>query len=263
MIGISHVDLSEPTHSSLIALQAEIDAVPMCTDRVKLARARFKAENRLENTTFGAIRRTLASMCAGACRCMYCEDSAANEVEHFRPKLLYPELVFVWLNYLYTCGPCNRVKRSHFRLLVSVSDYDDLKSGRTDVVVESSNGAALIDPRKDDPLLYLSIDLTDTFWFVPRHAPGTPDWARAQYTIDLLKLNERDYLPQARKAAYGTYRARLREYLEARGTTRAALLAEAIGRYDHPSVWAEMKAQSKLMPDLAPLFAAAPEALSW
>src|ERR1022692_1919930 len=113
MIRIPHVDLSEPAHSALIALQAEIDAVPIYADRVKLARDRFKVENRVENATFGVIRRTLASMCAGACRCMYCEDSAANEVEHFRPKTFYPELVFVWLNYLYTCGPCNRVKRSH------------------------------------------------------------------------------------------------------------------------------------------------------
>ena len=55
------------------------------------------------------------------------------------------------------------------------------------------------------------------------------------------ELNERDYLPQARKAAYFTYRARLKEYVEARDTTRAALLARAIGRYDHPSVWAEIE----------------------
>ena len=33
-------------------------------------------------------------MCAGAKRCMYCEDSAADEVEHHLPKNLYPEFVF-------------------------------------------------------------------------------------------------------------------------------------------------------------------------
>jgi hypothetical protein len=148
--------------------------------------------------------------------------------------------------------------------LVSPLQYVDLKPGRTDVVAEPPNGlTALIDPKKEDPLLYLSIDLRDTFWFLPRHAPGTSDHARAQYTIDRLKLNERDYLPQARKAAYATYRARLREYVEVRGTNQAAFLAKAIARYDHPSVWTEMKAQSSLIPDLAPLFAAAPEAVGW
>lgn len=144
------------------------------------------------------------------------------------------------------------------------SEYIDLIRRRTDQVVEPRSGpAVLIDPRRDDPLQYLSLDLIDTFWFVPRHAEGTREHARAEYTIKCLKLNERDYLPRARQEAYAGYRARLVEYVEARDTGRAEHLAKAISRCGHRAVWAEMKAQSFLLPDLAELFAAAPEASAW
>jgi hypothetical protein len=49
----------------------------------------------------------------------------------------------------------------------------------------------------------------------------------------------------------------------AKNTPQAARLAMAISRCCHPVVWAEMKAQSTLLPDLAQLFAAAPEATTW
>jgi uncharacterized protein (TIGR02646 family) len=264
MMQVQPVDLPEHTNRSLTALQAQIDAVPSYADRVQHARQRFEAENRPGNYTFDVIKLTLGSMCAGACRCMYCEDSMASEVEHFRPKTFYPDLVFSWLNYLYTCGPCNRIKRSHFRIVVESSEYIDLMRRRTDQVVEPRSGSPLlIDPRRDDPPQYLSLDLIDTFWFVPRHAEGTPEHARAEYTIKCLKLNERDYLPRARQEAYAGYRARLGEYVDARNTERAEHLAKAISRCGHPAVWAEMKAQSLLLPDLARLFAAAPEAAGW
>lgn len=264
MMLVQPVDLPEHTSRSLAALQTQIDAVPSYADRVAQARRRFESENRLGNDTFDAVKRTLASMCAGACRCMYCEDSIASEVEHFRPKTFYPELVFSWLNYLYSCGPCNRIKSNHFRLVIEPSEYVDLVRRRTDPVVEPRSGSpVLIDPRNDDPLQYLSLDLVDTFWFVPRHLKGTRECARAEYTIKCLKLNERDYLARARQEAYAGYRARLTEYVGARGTERGERLAKAVSRCGHPAVWAEMKCQSSLLPDLAPLFAAAPEALGW
>jgi uncharacterized protein (TIGR02646 family) len=195
---------------------------------------------------------------------MYCEDSLASEVEHFRPKTFYPDLVFSWINYLYSCGPCNRIKRSHFRILVEPSRHIDLSRRRADDVVKPRDGSPmLIDPRRDDPLQYLSLDLIDTFWFVPRHIEGTHERARAEYTIELLKLNERDFLPLARQEAYAGYRARLGEYVHARNTERGEHLAKAISRCGHPTVWAEMKTQSLLLPDLAELFAAAPEAFDW
>jgi uncharacterized protein (TIGR02646 family) len=262
MIQIQHVDLPAHTNRKLSDLQGQVDAGPSYADRVQLARTRFEAENRSGNDIFDVIKRTLGSMCEGAGRCMYCEDSLASEVEHFRPKTFYPELVFVWLNYLYSCGPCNRVKRSHFRILVENSEYVDLTRHRNRDVIEPPNGPpVLIDPRSDDPLKYLRLDLVDTFWFVPRHAEGTHEYVRAEYTIRCLKLNERDFLPRARQEAYEGYRARLVEYVDARNKAEAEHLAKAISRCGHRAVWAEMKAQSLLLPDISKLFIKAPEAL--
>ena len=45
---------------------------------------------------------------------MYCEDSVGDEVEHHRPKNLYPDHTFLWDNYLYACGPCNGPKNNRF-----------------------------------------------------------------------------------------------------------------------------------------------------
>ena len=42
--------------------------------------------------------------------CAYCEETDRGEVEHFRPKKLYPELVYVWLNWLFACRACNQAK---------------------------------------------------------------------------------------------------------------------------------------------------------
>jgi len=264
MMRIRSVDLPEHTSRALSALQAEIDSLPSYLERIQRAEQKFKIENRADNATFSVIRHTLGLMCAGPYRCMYCEDSAADEIEHFRPKTFYPDLVFAWLNYLYTCGPCNNIKRSQFRILVDPPEFVDLVRRRTDDFIEPRDGSAvLIDPRRDHPLHYMGLDLVDTFWFVPRDAEGTLEHARADYTIKCLKLNERPFLPEARRGAYAAYVALLGKYIDRRNTERAEPVKKAISRCGHRAVWEEMKAQSSLLPDLAELFAAAPEALGW
>ena len=80
-------------------------------EQVKAAKTLFKSRNRKENRTFAAVRKELADLCSGSRRCMYCDDSVADEVEHFRPKDLYPEVVFAWMNYLYACGPERNTQR--------------------------------------------------------------------------------------------------------------------------------------------------------
>lgn len=263
MIRIQGATLPQSATDALCELQAEIDAVPAYSERIKYARLRFEKENCVGDETFDVVRSVLATMCTGARRCMYCEDSAASEIEHFWPKSHFPELVFVWLNYLYSCGPCNRIKGSHFRILVSGTEYIDVKRVKALPAEPTKGLPALIDPRRDDPLKFMGLDLKDTFWFVPRHAVGTVEYMRARYTIDRLKLNDRDFLPQARKNAYDSYRSRLKEYVEIKKIGSADHLARAVSRYDHPTVWAEMKGQRDALPELAELFAAAPEALCW
>jgi uncharacterized protein (TIGR02646 family) len=262
MVKLKVASLSGHAERALKVWQSEIDACLSYAERVSRARQRFGTQNRPGNIVFEEVRGVLAEMCGGAGRCMYCDDSAASEVEHFRPKSFYPGLAFVWVNYLYSCGPCNRAKLNHFRILTEEGESMDLMPTIGAVDVPPAMGVAvLLDPRIDDPLEFLSLDLVDTFRFVPRHAVGTWEYSRSIYTIECLKLNTRDILPVARREAYENYRARLEEYAARRGTAEGAKRAAAISRCGHPTVWAEMKAQAHVIRELAELFTAAPEAL--
>lgn len=52
-----------------------------------------------------------------ASKCAYCEHAtsvgAYGNIEHFRPKALYPELTFVWSNLLFSCAICNNAPHKH------------------------------------------------------------------------------------------------------------------------------------------------------
>ncbi|EYF07435.1 Hypothetical protein CAP_0188 [Chondromyces apiculatus DSM 436] len=68
--------------------QAALDEITVYEQRVTKAKTAWK--NR-DHDRFAPVREVLRNMCAGNSRCMYCEDSAADEIEHVRPKSLYPE----------------------------------------------------------------------------------------------------------------------------------------------------------------------------
>ncbi len=101
MIHVDSVPLPNDTQEKLDEYQAQIDEKPTYKDMVKKAKTSFSGKNNKKNKTFNAVKEALNAMCSGARRCHYCEDSAADEVEHFYPKDLYPEKCFSWGNYLY------------------------------------------------------------------------------------------------------------------------------------------------------------------
>jgi uncharacterized protein (TIGR02646 family) len=45
---------------------------------------------------------------------MFCSGSESSQVEHYRPKAMYPEQTFDWGNLLWACGICNQAKGSQF-----------------------------------------------------------------------------------------------------------------------------------------------------
>lgn len=269
MIRLPDVSPSSAVLSNLARWQSEVDALAKYADRLEAAQRLFKLRNTRRNKTFGEVRRTLTDMCSGAQRCGYCEDSAADEVEHIWPKSLYPELVFAWRNYLYACGLCNGPKNNQFSVFP--------RGARKPVEVSRQKGAslspprqgtpALIDPRQEDPMDFLMLDLAGTFYFEPLAQPGTQAYERAIYTRHVLRLNEREYLPVARAGAFEAYRALLAEYVALRAEDapwpELDRRIHAIQRGVHPTVWKEMQRQHKQHRELRDLFRAAPEALSW
>jgi uncharacterized protein (TIGR02646 family) len=254
--------------AQLIEYQAEVDRFSTFKERVENGKRLFRSRNRNTNPTFNAIRDVLTAMCSGARRCAYCEDSAADEVEHIYPKHFYPDRVFVWRNYIYACGPCNSPKGSRFAVFAAGPD-SKVELARNEYVSlpPPAGVSALIDPRVEDASQFLALELRDTFYFVARGAPGTLDYERAEYTIDVLGLNARELLPAARRAAYRDYRAHLSQYRTVRDSAddpaELQRLATEIRTRQHPTVWSEMKRQHASLPILSPLFAAVPEALSW
>ena len=125
---------------------------------------------------------------------------------------------------------------------------------------------ALIVPRDENPLAFVDLEIVDTFMFLPREDFQGVDEERAEYASEVLKLN-RDVLLEARREAYGAYRARLAEYrgLRDSGASDADLgfLREGIVTSMHPTVWREMQRRHDVIEELRVLFLDVPEALDW
>lgn len=270
MILLTNIPLPKSTQDELADFQTAVNNEITYADRVAAAKSLFSGRNRKGNPTFRVVRSTLDRMCGETSRCHYCEDSFADEIEHIRPKDLYPEQVFVWENYLYACGPCNGTsKGSHFAVFEPASDhFIDVTRRRGDPIIPPTEGEyVFIDPRSENPLSYFKMDLSGTFFFIPIAPPGTREYQRARYTIDILRLNSRDALVKARESAFGSYKARLSEYREKRikgaNTEELIYLQEGFRAMDHPTVWEEMKRQQILYSELRALFQDIPEAMGW
>lgn len=270
MLKLPHKDLPVEAQQNLAKWQHEIDTIAIFEEKVKIAKQRFSEKNKATNPTFRQVRSTLADMCSGAQRCGYCEDSYADEVEHIKPKDWYPEFTFVWENYLYACGQCNSGKSNQYAIFRAEDQkLTVLKRAKTSPVVAPDQGEhVLIDPRKEDPLDNMELDLRGTFRLVPKAEDVTSKaYIRAKYTIDTLRLNTRDALLKARENEYRSYVARLEQYIRSRdaGASQTELdrLVTALQRMGHPTVWREMQRQHPLITELKQLFHQAPEALNW
>jgi hypothetical protein len=121
----------------------------------------------------------------------------------------------------------------------------------------------LIDPRREDPLGFLRLDLVHPFHFHALSSRGCLARVRATYTIHVLGLNSRDTLIRRRGHAYGNYVGRLRHYISEGDAEKRERMAAAIQRLDHPTVWREMQRQHRTVDELRQLFERAPEALTW
>ena len=269
MIRIGRAQLSAGTTALLAGYQAAVNAEPAFADKVAKAKKSFSQYNKKTNAAFKEVRETLARMCQGPLRCHYCEDSKADEVEHIKPKDWYPGDCFRWANYCYACGPCNGPKNNKFAVFTpgSAAATPLVRADGALVVAPPTGTPVFINPRNDDPLDFLFLDIAGTFFFTELPDAGTREHERARYTIELLGLNSRSYLVQARRNAYGNFRARLREYIAERDIGKPdahlKILAGNLQLEHHQTVWQEMVRQHAHLPDIALLFQSAPEALGW
>ena len=246
--------------------QSDVNGAGNYAARVAEGKRLFSSRNRPSNTTFHAVREKLSEMCAGAQRCVYCEDSVGDEVEHIKPKDLYPEDVFRWSNYVYACGTCNGRKNNKYSVITKDGRVEVTRPRGAAITPPMPGEPAFVNPRVEDPLALMAMDLLGTFFVLPRDGLDAVEADRADFTIETLDLN-RDLLLEARKNAFGGYRARLFEYRIKRDAGASAAELDRLRRdllaTPHPSVWEEMKRQAADIPAIGGMFESVPEAWAW
>lgn len=229
-------------------------------------------------------------MCVGVEICNYCENNEATDVEHVYPKSFFPERAFKWENYLLACKTCNSgYKLDKFAVFSPTGS--DTSVDLTRSTAPTTDDSVMIDPRTEDPLQFFWLDIqSKTFVLDPHLSLNPHDKHRAEYTLKLLGLNDRDTLVAARKTAAKYYLDRLERYVKARDAAtieeletvvqdpdfidKAQLLETEkqricqqiivdIQTYAHPTVWHELKRQRDDLPKTNSLLSRASEALTW
>ncbi len=277
MIKLPNVTISQSVLDKLKGYQDEIDQKATFAEKSARAKSSFPTKNKKGAKTFDTVKESLTEMCSGARRCVYCEDSVGDQVEHIRPKDFFPEACFVWENYVYACGNCNAPKNNKFAL------FRDDNGGFYEVnlhpgVAPPKGQDAMINPRREDPTDYFILNLgngipKERCRFVVIPGLSQPAKKKAEFTLTLLNLNAREFLRQAREEAYEDYKARLEKYNnEKKGANRQSNLnnmVDGIKRKQHPTVWKEMQRYYRenwltaIDEELHQLFAESPEALAW
>lgn len=209
MIKLKDVVLSPAGMTDLARYQTKVTSKSGYADQVAEAQRLWKSKP----VVFDEVRKKLAEMRPKTRRCFYCEDSRATDIEHFRPKTLYPESTFEWGNYLFACSSCNSAyKGEKFAVINTHGNWVDVTRPPKSPIAPPPHHTdpnyqhALINPRFENPQDYLMVDILQTFRFVPLYLPTDNIIAhqRAEYTIETLGLN-RDDLVEMRKNAFTHY----------------------------------------------------------
>ena len=266
MLPLPQIGPSEDLLTQLAAWQNQVDTQPDYPKRVAQAESDWKRKRACQ--PMRDIETLLEQMlCGGRC-CAYCENSLAHQIDHIWPVTLYPQQVFEWLNYLYACGSCNQKKGASFAVYPAATGPLQCVSGKRGApVTEPPYGEMVfIDPRCEDPRDFFTMDLRGSFRICIQSGLTGRARERAKYTLEQLPLNS-DPLRKQRRNAYRHYVSELQHYIRGCEHNKTARQLRkhrlALADFAHQTVWFEMKRQQAKIPELAALFARAPESLGW
>lgn len=291
MLPLNSKPLSPPALAYLQQQQTQIDGQATPMDKAQAATAAWSKKSA---ANFAEIKQLLLSMCVGVEICVYCENNEATDVEHVFPKKIYPERAFNWDNYLLACGKCNSHHKSDkFKIFnpVGSATVENVTPKRGTYNAPANDDALFINQRAEDPLHFIELDLENQlFIFTERATKGTREFKKAQFTIELLGLNKRGALIEARKRAAGAYVHLISMYVGFKhsatfddlenakddfetldrtahfASEKQRLLANAKQRIfngDHPTVFRELLRQRGKLAKTNALVTAAPEILTW
>ena len=81
--------------------------------------------------------------------CGYCEEECKGEIDHFRPKKLFPELVYDWSNWIVACHSCNHTKRDKWPSTRYVDPCEPSRSSRPEHFFDFDVMTRMIVPMRD------------------------------------------------------------------------------------------------------------------
>lgn len=289
-------NLSSATNTHLATQQADINQQSSYQTKVERAKSLWqsKESSPTKKTAFAEIKAQLKELAVAKLYCNYCEHGETYDIEHIFPKSLFPERAFQWENYLYACKACNMGEKvDKFEVFPPVNGTTtiDIRPKRKPRIYTQPPSAAsvLINPRIEDPMDFLVLDLA-AGTFISQPNINAKDTIRANYTIKLIQLNEREGLVQARQNICKLLWQQLQKYAQIKQTSTLKELQTIVPEYSfgetfqnleqdqqnlltniqntilrstHQTVWAEMKRQRQTIPQLNDIFTQVPEALEW
>ncbi|MEZ4888031.1 MAG: hypothetical protein R3E32_25110 [Chitinophagales bacterium] len=290
MIQLASNDISQTTKDRLSALQNQIDREATFAEKAEKAKSLWsgKSGSNAGKAAFDDVKSVLESMCVSVEVCNYCEQNEANDIEHIAPKSFFPEWAFVWDNYLLACKQCNSgYKLDKCHVLDDSGILYTTERGNEPI----HKTHCFINPRTENPNDFLILNMmTYTFQCVP--GLTTKDKNKAEKTLEILQLNERDKLIEARRKAaiyYYDRLERLTNVLEATTlqevtqiltpadnpvdlkmdlTANQEIIKQNIKNdiltHQHPSVWYAIKTVGRIVNvQWSNLFNQIPEAQNW
>jgi len=156
MIKLKEVALPDDIRNRVAAYQQQINQEVDYELRREKARQMWETHSQ----SLSKVREILKEMTPSIESCCYCEDSFARDIDHFRPKTLYPNDTFVWENYLLACPTCNGNKKDKFAIFDGEGRKQDVTHPRNQPKTEQMDGQAVLsNPRFENPLDFLRIEL--------------------------------------------------------------------------------------------------------
>lgn len=144
---------------------------------------------------------------------MYCQDSHGSDIDHFWPKSVYSDKMFVWENMMLCCAECGRIKGIKF----------PRRGGR----------GLLVDPTRENPWKYIDFDpvtgnLTARFVAV-RNAYSS----KGKETVTVLHLDQREAIADGHKRDWRRLCSLVHRYLQNPNLTETEFVAELVDHDDH------------------------------
>lgn len=202
-------------------LQSDTAAIARSADPKAEAGRRYG--NARDAQWFAPVIDALKAMAGPGGHCMWCSSSESSQVEHYRPKAVYPALALSWDNYLWACGVCNSVYKG-----------DRFPTG----------AEQLLDPGAESIWDYFFID--DTGLLTPVFDRATQQLhRRAVSTRDLIRLNRED--------VHARRRSRMRELRQQVEDTLARARLGQLTRAEVQTRWDDWR-RAALQPDVASYF---------